>query len=109
MQAPSMRRRAALAATALLGAVLLASLAPSAVPPARATTPREALATAGRLPAGTAVATAIVPGTVNRSSLRMTATYAVTARLGLAARSLRGSVAITTRNDSGAGVDRLRL
>jgi hypothetical protein len=60
--------------------------------------------------AGTATgATAIVPGTVNRSSLRMTATYAVDARLGIAARTLRGSAIITARNDSGAGVDRLRL
>jgi hypothetical protein len=39
----------------------------------------------------------------------MTATYAVDARLAIGARVLRGSVTITARNDSGAGVDRIRL
>ena len=41
--------------------------------------------------------------------MRITATYAIDARLAVAARSLRGSVTITARNDSGAGIDRLRL
>jgi hypothetical protein len=39
----------------------------------------------------------------------MHATYAVRLRLGWAARTVRGSVVITARNDSGAGVDRVRL
>jgi hypothetical protein len=39
----------------------------------------------------------------------MTATYAVDARLAIGARTLQGTVGITARNDSGAGIDRLRL
>jgi len=54
-------------------------------------------------------ASAIVPGAVNRSSLQIRATYDVDARLAVAARVLRGRVTITVRNDSGAGIDRLRL
>ena len=54
-------------------------------------------------------ASAIVPGSVHRGSIRMTATYAVAARLRVASRRLRGRVTITARNDSGAGVDRVRL
>ena len=60
-------------------------------------------------PVEPAAGTAIVPGSVDRGSIRMTATYDVRARLAVAARSLRGSVTITARNDSGAGVDRVRL
>jgi hypothetical protein len=56
-----------------------------------------------------ASSTAIVPGAVSRSSIRMQATYAVSVRLGWAARTVRGNVVITARNDSGAGVDRVRL
>jgi len=51
----------------------------------------------------------IVPGTVNRSSVAMRATYAVTVRLGIAARSLAGRVTISAQNRSGSGVDRVRL
>jgi len=52
---------------------------------------------------------AIVPGSVNRSSIAMRATYAVTAHLDIATRSLSGRVTITAQNRSGAGVDRVRL
>ncbi len=41
--------------------------------------------------------------------MRMTATYDVTARLAVSARVLRGTASITARNDSGAGVDLVRL
>ena len=58
---------------------------------------------------GAVAATQIVPGSVNRSTLAMRATYDVDVHLGIAARSLRGRVAITARNVSGAGVDRVRL
>ncbi len=54
-------------------------------------------------------ASAIVPGSVNRTSLAIRATYAVAVRLAVAARTLRGSVSITARNDSGGGIDRLEL
>ena len=53
--------------------------------------------------------TQVVPGSVNRTSLAIRAEYAVDARLGVAARSLRGRVTITARNDSGGGIDRLEL
>jgi hypothetical protein len=120
MQAPSTHRRATRAAAVLAGVVTLASLASlvPGTPPVLATTPREAVAeVAGAVETGTTgttgtagtTATAIEPGSVDRSSLRMTATYDVSARLAVAARALRGSVTITARNDSGAGVDRLRL
>jgi hypothetical protein len=94
---------AVLAAAAVLGTAL-----PS---PAFAATP--AAAAAASLPATPAAAAAsasqLVPGTVNRATLAMTATYDIDARLSVAARILRGSVVITARNDSPTGVDRVRL
>jgi hypothetical protein len=54
-------------------------------------------------------ASAIVPGSINRSSLDIAATYDVDARLAVAARSLRGSVTIEARNVSGGGIDRVEL
>ncbi len=56
-----------------------------------------------------APASALVPGSVHRGSIRMTARYAVSARLKVAVGRLRARVTITARNDSGAGVDRIRL
>jgi len=61
-------------------------------------------------PAPAAVtASAIVPGSVDRTSLAIRATYDVDVRLGIAARTLRGSVRITAQNRSGGGIDRLEL
>jgi aminopeptidase N len=79
-----------------------------APPPAEpvATPPPQPVAST---PARVAGASQIVPGTVNRSTIRMTATYAVNARLNVAARTLRGSVSITARNDLTKPVDRVRL
>jgi hypothetical protein len=54
-------------------------------------------------------APAIVAGSVNRTSLALTATYNVTARLGFGDRSLRVDTRLTVRNDSGAGIDRVEL
>ncbi len=87
MKASLVRRLAVRTLPVLVGAALMAPLAPV---PARA-------------------ATAIVPGTVNHGSMAITATYAVDARLAVGARSLRGTVTITARNDSGTGIDRVRL
>jgi hypothetical protein len=56
--------------------------------------------------AATAVS-AIVPGSVDRTSLALHTT--VTARLGFDDRSLRAEASLRVRNDSGAGVDRLEL
>ncbi|HYO43855.1 MAG TPA: hypothetical protein VES19_11715 [Candidatus Limnocylindrales bacterium] len=127
MQAPAARRRVTRTLPLLLGAVLLASLAPSA---ALGSVPRGAIEAAAELAGGDPVVTdtepvagtkpatrstvpttasAIVPGSVTRSTLRMTATYDVSARLALSARVLRGTATITARNDSGAGIDTVRL
>ena len=106
--------------TLTLSALALALVLGGLPAPATATTPVDAIERAGRRPlppvpeprttpvAGPATSS-IVPGTVNRTSLAMTATYDVDVRIGVAARSVRGSVTITARNDSGAGVDRLEL
>ncbi len=89
-------------ATVLAVAVLLPGFA---VPGAQAAGP--VAQAAG--PVAQAATSAIVPGTVNRSSIRMLATYAVSVRIGWAARTVRGNVVITARNDAGVGVDRVRL
>ncbi len=59
----------------------------------------------GRCPS----ATAIVPGSVNRTSIHLRATYDVRVRLGIAARTLNGRATIRVQNRSGAGIDRLEL
>ena len=55
------------------------------------------------------VAGAIVPGTVNRNSIHMTATYDVDAELAVDTGVLKVATTITARNDSGAGVDKIAL
>lgn len=130
MQATSARQSLARALPFAIAVAILLSLAPGVVlaPGAvLATMPTEVLKLAADLAGGEPViagegpgtelgarvvasaTTAIRPGTVDRASMRMTATYAVDARLAVSARTLRGSVTITARNDSGAGVDRVRL
>ena len=105
MQATAASGRLARALPALLGAVLLGTLVPGA---ALATAPSEASeATAGTVAAPTV--SAIVPGRVNRSTISMTATYNIDARLAVSARTLRGTVTITARNDSGVDIDTVRL
>ena len=74
-----------------------ATARPEAVPPAPAASP----------PA--AATTAIVPGSVHRTSLAINATYDVAVRLGVADRRLAGRVTISARNRSGGGIDRLLL
>jgi aminopeptidase N len=98
-------RAAPLGLAWLLAGALLAGLAPAMVV-AAPVDPGASVAASG---VAVTPDTAVVPGSVHRGSIRMTATYAVTARLKVAARRLRGSVTITARNDSGAGVDRVRL
>jgi aminopeptidase N len=60
-------------------------------------------------PIVTPAASAIVPGSVHRTSLNVRATYDVHVRLGVAARTVSGRVEITAQNRSGAGIDRLEL
>jgi hypothetical protein len=52
---------------------------------------------------------AIVPGTVNRTSLAINATYAVDASIAVSSGVVKVATTITARNDSGAGIDRLEL
>jgi hypothetical protein len=54
-------------------------------------------------------ATGIVPGTVNRTSLDLTASYDVKAAITVSTGALDVTTAISVRNDSGAGIDRLEL
>lgn len=56
-----------------------------------------------------ASASAIVPGSLNRASITMTATYAVTATLDVDTGRLHVMTTITARNDSSAGVDKIEL
>ena len=113
MHLPVVRRRLVGLVPAFLSVAVLASLAPGAVVGASPVTtlgvgPELTVGGTGTTTELDAVS-AIVPGSVNRTSMLIAATYAVDARLAVAARTLRGSVTITARNDSGAGIDRLRL
>jgi hypothetical protein len=91
------------AATTVVATMPIAASVPKPDPRAR---PR--LAPSGDA-GGVAVASAIVPGAVNRSSLAISATYEVRVRLDVGARRLRGWTEIIATNRSGAGIDRLEL
>jgi hypothetical protein len=54
-------------------------------------------------------ASAILPGTVDRSSMEITATYAVDLRITVGAGELAVATVIEARNDSGEPIDRLEL
>lgn len=81
----------------------------------------EALASAGANPAtpratsvpprapAAAGTSAIVPGEVNRTSIRLEATYDADVDLGFDSRSLVVDVQVTVTNRSGAGIDRVEL
>ncbi|MEO6207738.1 MAG: hypothetical protein ABIP77_07270, partial [Candidatus Limnocylindrales bacterium] len=51
----------------------------------------------------------IDPGTVDRTSINLEATYAATVRLSFATRSFKVHVAATIRNTSGGPIDRVEL
>lgn len=86
---PPMAGRRARLSTLLAGVLLLATAVPAA--------------------ADHGLASAIVPGSVDRTSLDLAATYDVTARLGWADRSLRVWTTIDLTNASGGPIDRLEL
>ena len=97
----------------LLAAVALAGSATATASVAHGTTPREAMWVVdggprreGRL---APAMTAIVPGSVDRSTLQLRATYVVGARVDTAARTISGYVVVTAQNRSGAGIDRIEL
>jgi hypothetical protein len=56
-----------------------------------------------------ASASAILPGTVNRSSLNLDATYDVTLRINWSTRSVLAGTTIVVHNTSGSAIDRLEL
>lgn len=58
---------------------------------------------------GAPAGTAIVPGTVNRTSINLVATYDANVHLNYDPRSLKVRVDISVRNASGAGIDRIEL
>lgn len=100
-----MQRRAALLIAAVLAVGTLGAPASSA--PVRATTLLGVLpAASGAVAGGTSQ---VVAGSVNRTSLVLTATYAADVRLTTATRALQGSVTIALRNDSGGPIDRVEL
>src|SRR3954462_13603253 len=96
--------------TALLACVAGSAGAP---PVAHGTTVRAAIHLAAVAPhlGGTATlaSPAIVPGSVNRTSLALTATYDVRVRLGIAARTIRGWASIMARNDSASAINWIEL
>jgi hypothetical protein len=101
------------ALTAVVALLLVLATGTAAARPVTATTPRDAIglvtATPGREGRLTTAASALVPGTVNRTSLSLRATYVVRARLDVGSRDLRGYVVVTAQNRSGAGIDRIEL
>lgn len=115
MKAPG--RLATLAALALLAGACGPSggsgtpAAPSVPIPAQTASPTVQPSPA-RLPSPTPDPTpgsAIVPGTIDRSSLALSATYHVDLRLTVGTGALEVSVVIDIRNDSGEDIDRLEL
>ena len=78
-------------------------------PSAGATTAPSAQGTPGPSTAPPAAGSAIVPGTVNRTSINLVATYDAAVQLGFNDRSLVVDVTITVTNRSGAGIDRIEL
>jgi len=95
------RVRRAIIAVALAIATSTAGMATPV--PAAATT------LAGALQAATGTATQIIPGTVDRTSLALTATYDADVHLVTSARSLQGIVTIMLANSSGGPIDRVEL
>ena len=116
--APPRRIGADMASLRRLGAALLAVfLALAIAGPALACGDRDGLGSVvpgtvdqGRIAPTTAgTATDIVPGSVNRSTMSVRATYDVDAKLNFATRAFSARTTITLTNASGAGIDRVEL
>ncbi|HEX9186331.1 MAG TPA: hypothetical protein VGB87_04620, partial [Vicinamibacteria bacterium] len=101
MAVPSHRPRRPRRLAAIGLALVLAGISPTPAAPVRAGEPDAV--------SPPAPVSAIVPGSVNRTSLDVRATYDVDVRIRVAARRVRGWVTITAQNVSGAGIDRLHL
>ncbi len=95
-----------------LAAVIVASLftlAPASARPVVAADP-EAVAPSLKTPATTVVGVnAITPGTVNRTSVNLTASYAVTLSLRYGSRGFSVDSTATITNTSGGPIDRIEL
>ncbi|HUQ43036.1 MAG TPA: hypothetical protein VM451_01305 [Candidatus Limnocylindria bacterium] len=96
--------------------IVAAPVASAAARPLPGTTPRAAPVAAASVSrfdseSGPAVvaAGAIVPGSVNRASLAVTATYAVDAAIAVSTGVIKVATTINATNHSGAGVDRFEL
>ena len=82
---------------------------------ARTSTPRAVAHRLRTVPAdalpqpATTAATAIIPGSVNRTSIDLVATYDVRASINYGSRALAATSTMVVRNDSGAGIDRVEL
>ena len=104
--APDSKLRGSLPVT--LAASMLASLftlAPAAADPAWARDPEQQI-----LPATTALGvSAITPGSVNRTSVKLSATYAVTLALRYGSRAFSVDSTATITNTSGGPIDRIEL
>lgn len=103
---------ALLVATGLLVAVIGTDTAAGSAPavgPAGSVAPRPLPSPIERVGETALPATAIVPGTVGRTSLALSATYDVAARLEYDRRYLLVVATLSVRNDSGAGIDRVEL
>src|SRR6202008_4816925 len=62
-----------------------------------------------RSPTPAPLASSIRPGTVNRSSLDLDATYDVTLRVNWSTRSVLAGTTVVVANTSGAAIDRLEM
>ena len=103
-----MARARPLAAAAALAVVLGGLPSPSGLPSPGGPAPVDARSP--RLDAGVAAGTpAIVPGTVNRTSLALDATYRATLKLTWATRAIWVDSTATIRNTSGGPIDRVEL
>jgi hypothetical protein len=106
---PRPSRRLPVALAAVLAACVMA-VAPGTAPTARATTPVAVLAASPATTlVGTGVGGSIVPGSVNRTSVNLTASYSVVLALRYGSRSFAVNSTATITNTSGGPIDRVEL
>ena len=82
---------------------------PTASPQAVVTASARLASAAPSTPAGQVSTDAIVPGSVNATSINLTAEYDVTVRLNFGTRAFRVDSTMTVTNTSGGSIDRLEL
>jgi len=101
-----------------IGGSMSGEARPSIAPPGGAHSGGASTRPAGRAPqlvpatlpaTVSAASTAIVPGSVNRTSINLVATYDVRASINYGGRALSATSTMVVRNASGAGIDRLEL